>query len=183
MSTARKPVIVRKLTRDWCAGYAAADPVSGATDLELLDTSGKLLRIAWNDVKWVCYVRELATAEGSSHLSGQYAANPERLLRRRFSSRPRITGVWLRIILSDGDELEGIAGNDRSLVDGAGLLLTPPDTRSNTQRVFVPRSSIRELTVLGVMNPSTAVRPSTGLQPELFEPESPENDRNGTSAP
>jgi len=182
VSTARKPVIVRKLTRDWCAGYAATDPASGSTDLELLDTSGKLLRIAWNDVKWVCYVRELAAAEGSGHFSGQFAANPERLLRRRFSSRPRITGVWLRIVLSDGDELEGVAGNDRTLVDGAGLLLTPPDTRSNTQRVFVPRSSIREFTILGVMNLSTTVHPPTGLQPELFEPEPSENDRNGTEA-
>jgi len=28
--------------------------------------------------------------------------------------------------LTDGEELEGLAANDRSLVDGAGLLLTRP---------------------------------------------------------
>jgi hypothetical protein len=39
--------------------------------------------------------------------------------------------------LTDGDELEGLAANDRSLVDGAGLLLTPPDMRSNTQRIYI----------------------------------------------
>jgi len=27
--------------------------------------------------------------------------------------------------LTDGEELEGLAANDRSLVEGAGLLLTP----------------------------------------------------------
>ena len=169
VSATRKPVIVRKLTRDWCAGYAAGDLAGEGSGefLEMLDGKGKVLRIAWNQVKWVCYVREPALGEGS----GVDTVNPERLLRRRFSSRPRVTGLWLRITLSDGEELEGVAANDRSLVDGIGLLLTPPDTRSNTQRVFVPRSSIRELTVLAVIGSSPASREQagSGAQPELFE--------------
>jgi hypothetical protein len=168
VSATRKPVIVRKLTRDWCAGYAAGDLAGeGGDDLEMLDGQGKVLRVAWNQVKWVCYVREPGIGEGT----GTDTVNPERLLRRRFSSRPRVTGLWLRITLSDGEELEGVAANDRSLVDGIGLLLTPPDTRSNTQRVFVPRSSIRELTVLAVIGSSPASREQAGAgaQPELFE--------------
>jgi hypothetical protein len=169
VSAARKPVIVRKLTRDWCAGYAAANPAAASSDLELLDSSGRLLRILWNDVKWVCYVRELGTGDNSAHISVNDTVNPERLLRRRFTSRPRVAGLWLRMVLTDGDELEGVAANDHSLIDGSGLLLTPPDTRSNTQRVFVPRNSIRELTVLGVISPATANRQKAGLQPELFE--------------
>jgi len=167
VSATRKPVIVRKLTRDWCAGYAAANPAApdpSSPDLELLDISGKLLRIAWEQIKWVCYVRELGSAEGSA----SDGVNPERLLRRRFASRPRVAGVWLRLTLGDGEELEGVASNDRSLVDGAGLLLTPPDTRSNTQRVFVPRSSIRELTVLGVISPPASRAEKAGLQSDLF---------------
>jgi len=167
VSAARKPVIVRKLTRDWCAGYAAANPASESTELELLDTSGKLLRIAWSQVKWVCYVRDLTQTESSAGTDSQ---SPERLLRRRFTSRPRIAGLWLRMTLSDGDELEGVAANDRSLVEGTGLLLIPPDTRSNTQRVFVPRSAIRELSVLGVIAPGGPSRPTPGAQPELFAP-------------
>jgi hypothetical protein len=172
VSAARKPVIVRKLTRDWCAGYAAANlacdrPEGDNPELELLLSSGKLLRIEWSQVKWVCYVREL----GAGEASGNDNVNPERLLRRRFTSRPRIAGVWLRLTLADGEELEGVAANDRSLVDGPGLLLTPPDTRSNTQRVFVPRSSIRELTVLGVVHPSTPRGDRAGWQPDLFAKE------------
>ena len=164
VSATRKPVIVRKLTRDWSAGYADSSPSADTTELELLDNSGKLVKIAWNQVKWVCYVRELASVDGSSGS----AAQPERLLRRRFSSRPRTAGLWLRLLLTDGDELEGVAANDRSLLDGPGLLLTPPDTRSNTQRIYVPRTAIRELTVLGVLHPS-APRRGTGAQPALFE--------------
>ena len=171
-------MIVRKLSRDWCAGYADANPAgpnasSNSTELELLDSSGKLLRIAWDQIKWVCYVRELGPGENPSQISGNDSYYPERLLRRSFSSRPRIAGLWLRITLRDGDELEGVAANDRSLVDGAGLLLIPPDTRSNTQRIFVPRSAIRELTVLAVISPSGSSRHKTTLQadpqPELFE--------------
>ena len=190
MSAARKPVIVRKLTRDWCAGYAEANPAGSessaeSSELELLLSSGKLLRMAWDQVKWVCYVRELGPGQGA----GDDLVNPERLLRRRFTSRPRVAGVWLRLTFSDGEELEGVAANDRSLVDGAGLLLTPPDTRSNTQRVFVPRSSIRELEILGVIAPPASRNPSrdrkAGLQPDLFDKEDLkeilERDRNVTS--
>ena len=182
MSAARKPVIVRKLTRDWCAGYAAANPAGTAgegpgPEFELLLSSGKLVRIAWAEIKWVCYVRELGFGEGS----GNDTVNPERLLRRRFSSRPRAAGVWLRILFGDGEELEGVAGNDRSLVDGAGLLLTPPDTRSNTQRVFIPRTSIRELMILGVIHPPATRGDRAGLQPDLFAREQAVADSNTES--
>jgi hypothetical protein len=166
VSAARKPVIVRKLTRDWCGGYAVANPTHEKDALDLLLASGKLLQISWPEIKWVCYVRELASDEDRN--SGIDAFQPERLLRRRFMSRPRIAGLWLRLILADGEELEGVTANDRSLIEGAGLMLTPPDTRSNTQRIFVPRPAIRELTILGVMHPRGRPGPVL-VQPELFE--------------
>lgn len=166
MSAARKPVIVRYLTRDWCAGYASANPAEEISDLELLDGAGKLRRIPWPQVKWVCYIRELP-AEGSVFTNS--GGEPERLLRRKFSTRPRMAGLWLGLTLSDGEELEGVAANDRSLIESAGLLLTPPDTRSNTQRVFIPRAAIREFTVLGVVRPPSMAQQKTGGQAQLFE--------------
>ena len=102
----------------------------------MLDLTGKVLRIAWDQVKWVCYVRDFPSPAASN--SGSQA-NPERLLQKRFSIRPRTAGLWLRMTLTDGDELEGLAANDRSLIEGAGLMLTPPDTRSITQRIYLPR--------------------------------------------
>ena len=97
-----------------------------------------------------------------------------RRLHKRFSIRPRAAGLWMRMTLTDGDELEGLAANDRSLLEGAGVLLTPPDTRSNTQRIYVPRAAIAELTLLAVITtpsrrPSLAPRPAKeNLQDELF---------------
>jgi hypothetical protein len=185
VSAARKPVIVRKFTRDWCAGYANAElnfnsgnSFDAQDSMEMLDSAGKLMQIHWSQVKWVCFVRELAAS--GSYSSGD-TVNPERLLRRKFTTRPRMSGLWLRLILTDGDELEGVAANDRSLIEGTGLMLTPPDTRSNTQRVFVPLSAIRELTILGVIGPSAErMRGSTqraDAQPDLFAgaPEAPDS--------
>lgn len=166
MSSSRKPVIVRKLSRDWCAGYADSNPAAQRHEMELLLPSGKLMQISWPEIKWVCYVREGDTGEGWR--SGSDLSAPERLLRRRFLSRPRLTGVWLRLTLEDGDELEGVAANDRSLIDGIGLMLTPPDTRSNTQRVFIPNATIRDLTILGVVQPPAQRSRTSSEQPGLF---------------
>jgi hypothetical protein len=170
MASQRKPVIVRKFSREWCTGYAGTSFGQDDAELEILDLAGKLLRISWEQVKWVCYVREFPVASRSID-----QANPERLLHKRFAIRPRTPGLWLRMTLADGDELEGLATNDRSLIDGAGLLLTPPDKRSNTQRIFVPRQAIQTLEVvslIGAPGRKRTVAAGRGTeQPELFPPE------------
>jgi hypothetical protein len=169
MASGRKPVIVRKFSRDWFAGYAGVGFGQDAAELEILDLSGKVLRMGWEQVKWVCYVRDLAVGD---------QANPERLIHKRFSIRPRTAGVWLRLMLIDGDEIEGLAANDRTLLEGAGILLTPPDTRSNTQRIYVPRQAIQTLEVAGLIGaPGRRKTAAKGEeQPELF-PEERQSDQ------
>lgn len=159
MGTARKPVIVRKFSREWYAGYAGASFGQNSPALEVLDLSGKVLTLAWETVKWVCYIRDFSASSDM--------ANPERLLQKRFAVRPRTSGLWLRMTLNDGDELEGIAANDRSLVTGAGLLVTPPDTRSNTQRIYVPRQAIQSLEVVSLIGATRRRKLETGTG-ELF---------------
>jgi hypothetical protein len=169
MASPRKRVIVRKFSRDWVAGYADALFARNVPALEVLEIGGKVVTIGWEAVKWVCYVRDFPSGD---------PGNPERLLQKKFAVRPRTAGLWLRIALTDGDELEGLAANDRSLIEGAGLLLTPPDTRSNTQRIFVPRAAIQTLEVVGLIGAARAKRPATVssmAQPELF-PEATDRD-------
>ena len=166
MASLRKLVIVRKLTRDWCAGYASAALGQETSGLEILDLGGKVLRMGWEQVKWVCYVRDFPAASAD-------LANPERLIRKHFAVRPRSAGVWLRMTLSDGEELEGLAANDRTLLEGAGILLTPPDTRSNTQRIYIPRQAIDKLEVVSLIGGpasrrSAAASRAESQQPELF---------------
>jgi hypothetical protein len=79
----------------------------------------------------------------------------------------------MRLTLTDGDEIEGLAANDLSLVDSAGLMLTPPDTRSNTQRIYVPHKAIQSLEVLSLIGAPGRRQPAVPreVEPELFPSE------------
>ena len=123
--------------------------------------------MGWSEVKWVCYVRDL-------HFSAADQTNPERLLHKRFTVRPRATGLWLRMTLTDGEELEGLAANDLSLIEGAGLMLTPPDTRSNTQRIYLPRQAIQTLEVVSLIGAPGRVRAgglASAARPHIEQPD------------
>jgi hypothetical protein len=169
MSTSRKKVIVRRFSGDTLPGYLPHAAFVHNQSLDLLDLSGRILSLPLNDIKTICYVRDFNLND---------TVNPERLTRRAFLARPRSEGLWLRMTFRTGDILEGLAPTDRtlvdSLVDDAGLFLTPPDTRSNTQRLYVPRAALTELQLLAVITtpsrrqplPSTPTKEN--LQDELF---------------
>lgn len=169
MSLGHKKVILRKRNRDWFAGYLPPSSFVENGQIALLDLSGKVTTLELRDIKWICFVRDFQSGETS---------DPERLLRRSFISRPRGEGLWLRMQLIDDDlQLEGIAANNLSLLDPYGILITPPDTRSNTQRIFLPHSSLVALEVVAVIG--TASRKKTAVpeaQADLFKEEPiPEN--------
>ncbi len=173
MATVHKKVLVRRFTGDVLAGYL---PLSGFVQhdppqrptLELLDLSGRIVPLPLPDVKMVSYVRDFNLAD---------TINPERLGRRSFLARPRAEGLWLRLCFVGGEMLEGLTAADISFLvnalDDHGLHLTPPDIRSNTQRIFVPRSAIIELQVLAVITSPSRKKPSSpaekvSLQDTLF---------------
>ncbi len=193
MPSSHKKVIVRRFTGDLLAGYLA---VSGIVDrgrasgrsgeaadgvVPLLDLAGRIVPVPLGDVKMVSYVRDFNLSD---------TTNPERLLRRAFLARPRGEGLWVRLTFRSGDLLEGLAPLDLSLaddlLDDAGLNLLPPDTRSNTQRIYVPRVAMTSLQVLGVVTaPSrrktelSAVPPQQA-QEELFGPPATSHDRRSS---
>jgi hypothetical protein len=142
MSSSRKKAIFRKFSRDWLAGYLPAGDFVRGGQVEMLDLDGKVIQLAVDDLKWICYVRDFNSGELN---------NPERLVRKTFAGRPRGEGLHVRARLKDGDLIEGLAGNDISLVASDGLFLTPPDLRSNTQRLWLPRAAIEELEVVAVI--------------------------------
>lgn len=142
MSSGRKKAIFRKFSRDWLAGYLPASGFAHEGRLEMLDLDGKVIELAINDLKWICYVRDFNSGELN---------NPERLVRKTFAGRPRGEGLFVRVRLKDGDLVEGLAGNDATLVSSDGIFLTPPDLRSNTQRIWIPKTSLEELDVVAVI--------------------------------
>jgi hypothetical protein len=89
--------------------------------------------------------------------------------RRAFLSRPKLDGLWLRLRFLDGQSLEGVVPNDLlSLLDN-GIQITPPDFNANTDRIFVPRSALSEVTVLGVVGIARRKPAPSAPQPSLFE--------------
>jgi hypothetical protein len=137
MPSTHKKVIVRKMDRDSLTGYVAGANFVNDGKLELLTQSGKVIFIDLRDVKGVYFVRDFADGEDVG--------------RKTFTTRPRSEGLWVRIEFTDNDMLEGLMPNDLALLTGDGYLIIPPDTRSNTQRIFVPRSALTSLTVLAVI--------------------------------
>ena len=174
-SASHKKVIVRRTRGEILAGYLGLSGFVRNRALDLLDLSGRVVPLMLNDIKMISYVRDFNLND---------TVNPERLTRRTFLARPRTEGLWLRLTFTSGEMLEGLAPTDLNLLDDlvndAGLFLIPPDIRSNTQRIFVPRTSISELTLLAVVtSPSKkkAVVAPPSPQQDLFEAELPPNSR------
>jgi hypothetical protein len=160
MPGSRKKVIVRKLSRDWLSGYLPPAAFVVQEQAQVLDLEGKLVSVNMAEVKWICFVRDFQSGDVNQ---------PERLLRKTFITRPRSQGLWVRARLKDNDLIEGLAQNDVTLLEGEGLFLIPPDTRSNTQRIFLPRQAVAELDVLAVIKPGSRRGPADALQETLFK--------------
>jgi hypothetical protein len=177
MSSAHKKVIVRRFTGETLPGYLPLAGFARNRIIDLLDLEGRVISLSINDIKHICYVREYNLHDSS---------NPERLTRRTFLAKPRTEGLWLRLTFRSGDLLEGLAPIDATLADDlindTGLQLTPPDVRSNTQRIFVPRTSITDLQLLAVITTPSRRKPLPAssvpsLQEDLFTNLIPPNSR------
>jgi hypothetical protein len=149
MATTHKKVIVRKMDRDSVNGYVGAAFISDGK-LELMNTAGNVVTVELREVKGVYFVREFS--------------DPETLTRKTFTSRPRVEGLWVRLRFRDNEVIEGMMPNDLLQEGNDGFLIIPPDTHSNTQRIFVPRSALLEMTVLGVIGDKKSGR--RGQRPE-----------------
>lgn|SRR5690349_497165 len=148
MATTHKKVIVRKMDRDSVNGYVTTTFVSDGK-LEIMNTAGNVVTLDLRDVKGVYFVREFG--------------DTETLTRKTFTSRPRTEGLWVRLRFRDNEVIEGMMPNDLLQDAGEGFSIIPPDPQSNTQRIFVPRSALSEMTVIGVIGEKAGRR---GRRPE-----------------
>lgn len=158
MPSTHKKVIVHKVGRDSLNGHVSANFVVEGK-LEMLNTAGNVVAIDLDEIKVVYFVRDFADSSIP--------------LRKTFANRPRTEGLWVRLKFKDNDVIEGMMANDLTQARPEGFLVNPPDTRSNIQRLFVPRSALTSLTVLGVIGSSSARRrgvPADTRQVQLFEP-------------
>ncbi|MGA7930320.1 MAG: hypothetical protein WCA20_30535 [Candidatus Sulfotelmatobacter sp.] len=137
MPSTHKKVIVRKMDRDSVSGYVSPTQFVNEGKLELLNTSGNVVAMDLREIKGVYFVREFGDSES--------------LTRKTFTSRPRSEGLWVRLRFKDNEILEGLMPSDLTQNLPEGYLVNPPDQRSNTQRIFVPRTALESLSVLAVI--------------------------------
>jgi hypothetical protein len=143
MPSTHKKVIVRKTGRDVLRGYVSSVFIHDGK-LEMLNQSGKVVLIDLGEVKSVDFVRDFNDSAAPG--------------RKTFTTRPRTEGLWVRLKFHDNDVLEGVMPNDLVQLSPEGYLITPPDTRGNVQRVFVPKAALEEMNVLAVIGRPDARR-------------------------
>jgi len=149
--------VVRRFERESLIGFVNAFTYLQPSAIELLTPEGSLVLLPYEEVKSVCFVKDFE-AEAES--------------RRIFMTRPKLEGLWVRMFFRDGEVLDGILPNNLLAWEIAGFTVTPPEPDANNQRVFVPRSALKSMQVLGVVgSPLRPKRKKAGPapdQPTLF---------------
>lgn len=122
-----------------------------------MSAQGNVSLVPYADIKTVAFVREFETAETS---------------RRIFNTRPKMEGLWVRLQFRDADVMEGVLPNNLLQIEPHGFTVIPPDPYSNVQRLFIPRTALRAVEVLGVVGSPLRKRkakPAAQDQIGLFE--------------
>jgi hypothetical protein len=136
-TVSNKKAVVQLLDRTAIKGYLNPAGLERAPSLDLLTPEGEHRSIPLSSVRTIYFVREFD--------------EPYQLERKTFLSRPKINGLWVRVRFRDEDVIEGLIANDLLELLDAGIQLTPPDLHGNTIHLFVPRTAVEELKVLGVV--------------------------------
>ena len=144
-SSTHKKIVVRKLDGDEVKGFANTASFLGPEGVEMLDLNGRFVTLPLGEVKGVYFVRD-------------FEAGPPRRERETFLTRPKIGGLWVRLTFIDNDFMEGVIPNNLKTKRERGLMVTPPDFSANNQKVYVPKTALRELEVLSVVTDGGARR-------------------------
>jgi hypothetical protein len=155
-ASTHKKVVIELDDKSVLRGFLNPARLTGAVALDLLTPDGAHEEVPVAQVRGVYFVRDLAEE-----------FEPER---KAFLSRPKLDGLWVKVKFRDGQTLEGVIPNDLLTFLDNGLHLTPPDFNSNTDRIYIPRAALTELTVLGVVGVARR-KPAPAAaagQPRLF---------------
>lgn len=131
--------------------------LGNASEVELLTRDGEYQVLALSKVKRIHFVREFTDHPPSE--------------RKAFLSRPKLDGLWVRCQFRDGDTMEGVIPNNLVDLLENGVRLTPPDFHGNSLWIFIPRTALTEMKVLGVVGIARRQTRSAAAsaQPKLFE--------------
>ncbi len=155
-ASTHKKVVVLLLDRTPLRGYLNPAKLPNAETLDLLTPDGEHQAVALKDVRGVYFVREFTDD-----------FEPER---KAFLSRPKLDGLWVRLKFRDNETIEGVVPNDLLALLDHGVQITPPDLHGSSLRIYIPRTALAEMTVLGVVGIARRkpAAPAAAAQPKLF---------------
>jgi len=133
-----KKVVVRRLDHALIKGFVDSASYLRPSGIEMLDREGRAVVIPLPEIKGVFFVRE-------------FDGNPQRSERKLFQSRPRMAGLWVQMTFKDNEVLEGLLPSDLVEHSPEGFLVTPADLYSNNLKIFIPRTALSKVNVLGVI--------------------------------
>lgn len=137
VSTSKK-VRISRFDRESLLGYVNPQTYLRPAGVELLTPDGSYSVVPYDEVKSVQFVRDFEPADSTTE-------------RKVFSTRPKMDGLWVRVKFRDGEIMDGILANNLLQMESQGFTIVPPDPYSNNQRLFLPRTALAELQVLGVV--------------------------------
>jgi hypothetical protein len=136
-STSKKVMILR-FDREPLEGFVNPQSFLETEGVHLLSQTGSLTVVPYQDIKMICFIKD-------------FGQPPAEWARKRFASRPKSAGLWLRMRFRDGDIMDGLLNNDLLHLEHSGFTVSPPDRGAGSQRVFIPRAALTDLKVLGVV--------------------------------
>ncbi len=159
MASTSKKVVIRRFDREALTGFVNPRDYLKDDGIELLTPTGSVSVVPYREIKVVCFVRDFGAPE----------ANFGPAL---FHTRPKTEGLWVRMRFNDGELMDGLLPNNLLQLEAFGFTVVPPNPISNNQRIFVPKTALREFHVVGVVGSSVQRRrkkAATTDQMEMFE--------------
>ena len=132
-----KKALIRRFEKEPLSGYVNPTSFLQDSGVEVLSAEGKVVLVGYDEIKTISFVRSF---EGGGELERQV-----------FVTRPKMEGLWVSLRFRDGSVLEGVMPNNLLQVEPHGFTVIPPDSYGNVQRIFVPRSAVQSVEVLGVV--------------------------------
>jgi len=147
---------VRRFDRETLSGFVNPYTYLQPQSIEVLKPDGALALLPYSEVKSVSFVKD-------------FDVPPE--AGRIFMTRPKLEGLWVRMVFQDGEVMDGILPNNLLTWDSAGFTVTPPEPDGNSQKIFVPRQALRGIQILGVVGSPLRTKKKKAPaadQPSLF---------------
>jgi hypothetical protein len=136
-SSTTKKALIHRFQRETVSGYLNPAAFLQPEGIELLSAEGQVSLLPYQEVRTVSFVREFDAQQDDD--------------RQVFLTRPKMSGLWVRLRFRDGEIMEGILPNNLLQLEPHGFVVVPPDPYGNRQKVFVPRQALVGVEVLGVV--------------------------------